>query len=129
EQSRFFEREGRRFARFAVRRGWAGSASSVVSRGFGVRLRLEGVKRGGPELIEVGANRFESGRVELVHSPCALGAIAHESCVLQDLEVLRDRRPADREGLGESSDRLRAPLQSAEDGAASRVAKGIQLGT
>jgi hypothetical protein len=101
----------------------------VVSRRFGIRLLLEGGERGGPELVEVGANGFESSGVELVHSASAFGPVDHEPSVLENPEVLGDGWPADRKRLGERTDGQWALPQLTEDGSSSGVAEGVELRT
>src|SRR5215471_7800434 len=85
--------------------------------GWGVflDLRLERVERLRPELIEPGAELAEPVRVDLVDVASALRLMDHEPRVLQDLEMLRHGRSADRQLGRELADRARRACESLED--------------
>src|SRR5258708_2411633 len=97
---------------------------------FRVRLdapleRLEGL---GPEVVEVVAQRSERLRVQRIHPPVAERLVYDQMGVLQDAQMLRDRRPADGEPARELDDRLRTVQQPREDGTPGRVANGVHRG-
>ena len=48
-----------------------------------------------PEPVQLGAQRLEAGRVELIDAPGSRRAVAHQPGALEHLEVLRNSRPAD----------------------------------
>src|SRR4051794_12775547 len=77
-----------------------------------------------PERVEVGPQVGHGLRIHAIHPPRADLAIDHQPGVLEDLEMLRDRRPADREARGQLADRSRDRRQALEDGLARRVAEG-----
>jgi hypothetical protein len=82
-----------------------------------------------PERVEVRPQVGDRLRVDLVDAPRADLAVDDEAGVLEDLEVLRDRRPADRQLAGELADRPRPLHQALEDGLAGRVAEGGHRGS
>src|SRR5207344_225866 len=67
-----------------------------------------------PESVEVGAKRLDAGGVELVQAPRACGAIDDQLRVLEDAEMLRDRRPADRKLACNLADR-KGPVEEPLD--------------
>src|SRR5215467_4407611 len=85
------------------------------------RGAFERVERFGPELIEVLAERVESGWIQLVNAIAALPALAHDARLSEDAQVLRDRRPADVEMLGELVHAVRPAEQVLEHRATRRV--------
>ena len=80
-----------------------------------------------PEAVEVGTKRLDAGRIQLVQATISIGPIHHEVRVLQDPQVLRDRRPADGKTAREFADRLRPLEEPLEDGPPGWIAQGIQL--
>src|SRR3984885_4554646 len=70
-----------------------------------------------PEGVELIAQRGHGHRIEPVDAPGAGRALTDQAGVLQDLQVLGDRRPADRQFRGQLSHRLRPVGQAADDGA------------
>jgi len=77
-----------------------------------------------PELIEVGAQLAEAVAVDLVDAAVAGAAVDNETRVLEHLEVLGDRGPADGQPAGELADRARASGDALEDRAPGGIAKG-----
>ena len=69
-----------------------------------------------------------SPRVELIPPPGAVLSRGHEADGLEDLEVLGDCRPADRQASGDLDDRERPAAELLEDGAAGAVAQGVEQG-
>ena len=80
-----------------------------------------------PDPIEVIAQRLEPVGVEGIDPLGALRLIHHQVGVLEDAQMLRDRRPADRKMPRELADRHRLVHQPREDGAAGGVAESIEL--
>ena len=107
-------------SRRGSRRRWSNRGGRVGLLDFG----LECVERLGPELIEPGPELAEPFRVDLVDVPSALRLVDHEPRVLQDLEVLRHGRPADRQLARELADRARRAREPLEDLAPGRVGEG-----
>ena len=81
----------------------------------------------GPELVEVVAQRCEACWIELVEPAIPGRAVRDEVCVLEDTEVLRDRRSADGEPPCEIADRERSIDQAEEDGSPGGFAEGVEL--
>lgn len=91
-------------------------------------MPLERCERVRPELVEVAAERIEACRVDLVKPPIPIASIGNEARRLEHCQVLRDRRPADRELSGELAHRRRPLLQELVDnGAAHGFAERIEL--
>jgi len=80
-----------------------------------------------PESIEVGAQRIDARWIQLVESPGTDSAIDHQVRVLEDPQVLRDRRPAHRKVASQLTDRQGAVQEPFEDRATGRIAQGIHL--
>jgi len=80
-----------------------------------------------PKAIEVRAQRLDARGVEFVESAVSIGPIDDQMGVLQDSQVLGDRRPGYGETPGEFADRLRPVEQPLEDGPPGRIAQGVQL--
>src|SRR5436190_12851566 len=89
---------------------------------------LEIGERRRPELVEVLAQGCEGLGIELVDPPVPLGAVDHQIGVLEDAQMLRDRRAADGEIRRQLADGKRALTQLGEDRPASGVADGVELG-
>src|SRR5262245_3314313 len=83
--------------------------------------RLEGRQRLVPKPVELGPQCGQPLGVDLVDALLAGPDVDDEAGVLQDLEVLRDRGPADRQITGQLADRARALRQPLEDRAPGRV--------
>jgi hypothetical protein len=73
------------------------------------------------EPVEPGPDRAEAPQVDEVDAAGAVRPVVDEARLLQQLQVLRDGRPADRQPRGERADRLRAIVQFFEDPPAGRV--------
>jgi len=81
----------------------------------------------GPEAIEVGAQRVDACGIQLVDSPISDRSIDDQVRVLQDPQVLRDRRTADREAARELADWLRPLKQTFEDRPAGGITERVEL--
>ena len=96
----------------------------------GRRHRLGGLLEAGegvaPDAVEPGPQRGHAVRVEPVDPAGALGVADHQAAVLEDPQVLRHRRPADRQLVGQLLHRARAAGEQLEDGAPGRVAEQPQ---
>jgi hypothetical protein len=77
-----------------------------------------------PVSIDPRGQRFQLGRVEVDGSPLRITAPGHQTCLLQHLNVLRDRLFGDLERLRQLVDGGRAPAQSGDDPATHRVGQG-----
>ena len=88
---------------------------------------LEGGQGLVPELIEVLAQRLERVRVERVNAARAVGAIDDEPGVLEDAEVLRDRRPAHGKVARQLADRPGPVDEPREDPAPGGIAERVKL--
>src|ERR1700712_2482887 len=75
-----------------------------------------------PYALDVGLHGLESLGLQLVDAPSALCPLRHEAGVLEQPEVPRHRRPADRHGVGDLADREALRTEQPEDLAAVRVA-------
>src|SRR4051812_25288898 len=106
------------------RRRPARAAPSPLS---GVR-RGDAKARGGvaPHLLEVGAHRLDARVVEAVEPAGALGAIRDQAGLLEQPQVARDRRPADRQRVGELAHGAVARPQRLDDGAAVWIAERVE---
>lgn len=59
-----------------------------------------------PEAIEIGAQSFNTGRVQLVEAAVALRPIDHQMRMLEDPQMLRDGGTAHRKAAGQFTHRL-----------------------
>src|SRR4051794_8471743 len=88
-------------------------------------LELGGQRRV-PHAVEIVAHGPYPPRVDAVDTTGPVGAVGDEAGSLEDLEVLRHRRPADREHVGQLLYRAGRLDEQFEDGATGRVAKGVK---
>ena len=95
--------------------------------GAGFRGAFVGGKGMVPEAIEVGAQGLDTGRVQLVQAPVALRSVDDQVGMLQDAQVLRDGRTADRKPSRQFTDRLGTGEQALEDCSSGRIAERVQL--
>ena len=86
----------------------------------------EGAQGGVPLRHEPALDDVETARCEGVQIAGADRLVLDESGTLEHFEVLADRRPAHRKGVGESTDWPRAVAQHFDDLTSSRVAEGIE---
>jgi hypothetical protein len=77
-----------------------------------------------PKPVKLGAEFSEAVRVDSVDTAVAGGLVHYQPRVLEDLQVLRDGRPTDREALGELADRARAIRKPLKDRAPRAIAEG-----
>src|SRR5665213_696079 len=77
--------------------------------------RLEGRQGSVPELVEVHTQSIHPGRVELIDATGTNGQVDNEPCVLEHLQVLGDRRPADWQLARQLTDRAWTIGQPLED--------------
>lgn len=89
-------------------------------------FRLESGERLVPELVEPFPERAEAIGVDVVHAARPLGAIRHQTRQLQDLEMLRDGRPADGHVARDLADRARPGAQVLEDFPPRGICQGCQ---
>jgi hypothetical protein len=75
-----------------------------------------------PETVEVGTEGFDTSRIQLVQAAVSMGPIDHQVRVLQNPQMLRDRRTADRKSASELTHRLRSLEQPFQDGSPGRIA-------
>src|SRR5580700_7503864 len=87
---------------------------------------LERVQRRPPEALEVVPQAGQPVGVEAVDAARPDLDVAHEARLLQDLQVLRDRGPADRQAVGQVHHGGRTLAELLEDGAPGRIAQGIE---
>lgn len=81
----------------------------------------------GPEAIEIGAQRIDARRIQLVEPPVPHGPIDDQMRLFQDAQVLRDRRSTDWKAAREFADRLRSLQQTFEDRPPGGIAQGVKL--
>ena len=98
----------------------AASAWVMTSPPSVVRRRPVAGQRPVPERVELVAQRGHAGRVEPIDPARARGALGDEPRVLEHLQVLGHRRPADRQLVGQLADRPRPLGQALDDGVACR---------
>src|SRR5436190_23007952 len=79
--------------------------SMLLSFQFAFRCRLEGGQRLWPELVEIRAELGDRLGLDPVDASSADAALGDETGVLQHLEVLGDRGPADRKLTGQVTNR------------------------
>src|SRR4051794_26803098 len=91
------------------------------------RGALERLERVVPEAIEIGAEGLDPSGVQFVEASVAGGTTDDQARVLQDPQMLRDRRRADRKIARELAARQRAVQQPLEDCPACGVAKRVEL--
>jgi hypothetical protein len=77
----------------------------------------EGGERLVPEAVEIGAQRSQALRVQLVQPPGAVRPVEDKARVLEHSEVLGDRGPADRQPASQLAHRLGAFREQLEEGA------------
>src|SRR4029077_13469358 len=107
------------------RRAWLRAAVTLrLCRLVLLDLGLERLRRLRPELIEPGAQRAETVRIDLVDVARAVGAVEHEAGVFQRLQMLRDRRAADGQFSRKLADRARGAREPLGDFPPSRVGEG-----
>ena len=90
--------------------------------GFGLERRQRLV----PELVEPAPQRPKPMRVDVIDAAGALRVVRHQTCLLQDLEMLRHRRAADRHAARDRADRLGSGSQPLEHLPARRIGKRRQ---
>ena len=91
--------------------------------------RLVGRERLGPEAVEFGPKHCQPIRVDLVDALLAGSFVDDETGVLQHLQMLRDRRPADGQLTGQLADRagvLDQPLENRPPGRISQCRPAIR---
>jgi hypothetical protein len=103
------------------------SRAPPAFRAARIRAFLEFAQRGGPEVVEVRAQRDEGVWAQLVQAPSGDRGGGDESSVLEDPEMLGDRGAAHRElprdfGHGEWT-----IAEQLEDGAAGGITERIEL--
>jgi hypothetical protein len=71
-------------------------------------------------------NGLHSCLVDPVDPPRAVRLVGYQSSLLEDLQVLRHRRPSDWQLRGELPDRHRPPREALEDGPPGRITQRAQ---
>jgi hypothetical protein len=89
--------------------------------------RFEGFESVIPEPVKISAQAFDAGRVQLVDAAVSDLVIENEVGVLEHTQVLRDRRPANRESLGDLVDGGRPFGQALENGQPGWISQRDQL--
>lgn len=79
-----------------------------------------------PEIVQVVAHRQHSPGIDLAKIPGAFPVNANEPGILQDLQMLRHRRPAHGQPIGYIHNRQGTHPQFFENGPAGRVAQRIE---
>ena len=77
--------------------------------------RLEGSKRVSPELVEISADTFDPGRIQLVDAPISDLPVEDQVGLFQDAQMLRNGRSADRQAFSDLVDSRRAFSQTLKD--------------
>ena len=77
--------------------------------------RLEGSKCVSPELVEIGADTFNPGGVQLVDAPISDLPVEDQFGVFQDAQMLGNGRSTDRQAFSDLVDSGRAFSQTLED--------------
>jgi hypothetical protein len=77
-------------------------------------------------MLKVLPHRHDALVVEPVEPPGAFGPIGHQTGLLEQPQVPRHGRPADRQLLGQLADRPVARAQQLDDRPAVRVPKGVE---
>src|SRR5207253_759078 len=90
-----------------------------------LHLALEGVEAIVPELIEELAQLEQPFRAGSVDASRAVAALSHETCVVQDPQVLRDRLPCDIEVRGDPPRGHLMVADEMQDLTAPRLGDGI----
>ena len=85
--------------------------------------RLVGRERLGPEAVKFSSKRCQPIGVDLVDALLAGSLVDDETGVLQDLQMLRDRRPADGQLTGQLADRAGVLDQPLEDRPPDRISQ------
>lgn len=80
-------------------------------------------ERPAPEALEVGAECTDAGRIEAVDAASAHGAVDNQPGFLQHPQMLRNRRPADRQVARDLVDRARPLGDALEDRPAGGIAE------
>src|ERR1700712_6906 len=103
------------------------SKDSVSGSVTGVlRDHSEAVGGLAPHALDVGLHGLETLGLQLVDAPSALCPLGHEAGVLEQPEVPRHGRPADRHGLGDLTDGEVLGTEQPEDLTAVRVAQRLE---
>src|SRR4051812_27649868 len=79
-----------------------------------------------PHALDVCLHGLEPLGLQLVDAPSALCPLGHESGILEQPEVPRHRRPADRHGVGDLADGEALGTEQPEDLAAVGVAQRLE---
>ena len=98
-----------------------------VGRRFGFGLRLEGVERIGPELVEELAQRTQRISLHGIHPTRAVSPVDDESRVLEHAQMLGDGRPAHGKVPSQLAHRQWPIPEPDENGAARAVSEGVEL--
>src|SRR3978361_1752638 len=98
----------------------SGSATGVLGD------QSEAVGGLAPDALDVVLHGLEPLGLQLVDAPSALSTLGHEAGVLEQPEVPRHRRPADRHGLGDLAHGEALGTEQPEDLAAVRVAQRLE---
>jgi hypothetical protein len=101
-----------------------------LALGFGDAFDFGFQRRHGavPELVEPGAHGAQPLRIDGVDAARPILAVADQAGVLQHLQVLRDRGPADRQARGDLAHRARPGRQPLQHPAAGGIGQGGEGG-
>src|SRR5687768_6792 len=79
-----------------------------------------------PEPVQVASQLDESTNLDAVNAAHAVAPLRHQPGVFENLQMLRDGRPADRQRLGERTHRRRTLLQTLENLPACGVSESLK---
>jgi hypothetical protein len=93
---------------------------------FSFSCFLERSERFVPKSVEPPAERFDALCFHRIEPTCTLGAVHHQSCPLENLQVLRNRGTGHVHPLGDFSHRERATAQTLEHRPSGGVSQCIE---
>jgi len=93
-----------------------------IAFGFGG----EGIERCPPELVQPGAERAKSVRIDAVDTASTVCMISDEAGLLEQFQMLGDGGPSDRQAFGDTADRQRTSGEAFDDAPSRRIAENIK---
>src|SRR5581483_6907109 len=104
------------------------AASFLLVRVVTLQIRREAIQRAAPHVVQPRADGAEPFRIDLVDTPCAGGGVPDQPGRLQNGQMLRYRRPGDRDPTGELAHGARPGPQSLEQLPPGRIGKSGEGG-